>query len=161
MLPLILDHLPTYERTTSLVEAYLAHLSCFFRPIQREQIMEELLPRYYKHRVEAFAEDEKGVSVHELALLLAVLAIGATGDLTQEAANEEGWVYWHLARCALSLHNIFEGTSTSTVQALSLVGAYDFFSDNTQTLEATWKIQSLAMCLASSVSVQKYTGNFD
>lgn len=153
LLQLVLTRLPPYERATALVEAYLAHLSCFFRPVQRAQIMEELLPRYYKHKEKAVLEDEKGVSVHELALLLAVLASGAAGDLTQEASNEEGELYRQLARCALSLHNIFEGTSTATVQALSLVGTYDFFSANAETLESSWKMLSLAMYLASSVSV--------
>lgn len=159
ILQLVLTRLPTYGRATALVEAYLAHLSCFFRPVQRAQIMEELLPRYYKHKEKAVLEDEKGVSVHELALLLSVLASGAAGDLTQEAFNEEGELYRHLARCALSLHNIFEGTSTATVQALSLVGAYDFFSANAETLETSWKMLSLTMCLASSVSVGPLCAN--
>lgn len=121
--------------------------------------MEELLPRYYKYREDAILEDEKGVAVHELALLLAVLASGAAGDLTQDAFNEEGELYRHLTRCALSLHNIFEGTSIATVQALSMAGSYDFFSANAETLETAWKVLSLTLCLASSVSEPNIFGN--
>ena len=148
----MLARLPSYERATALVEAYLEHLSCFFRPVERGQIMEELLPRYYKQREDARKEDENGVAVHQLALLFAVFAAGSAGDLTQEAHNEEGELFRHLSRSALGLHSIFDGTSMATVQALSLVGAYDFFSASAQTLESAWKTQSLAMCLASSVS---------
>lgn len=152
ILEIALDRLPTYERATVLAEAYLTHLSCFFRPVLRDQIVKELLPRYYEHRGKALTEDECGVRVHHLALLLAILAVGAAGNLTQEAHNDEGDLYCHLSRCVLGLHSIFEGTSMATVQALSLIGIYNFFSASTQTLESSWKLLSLSFCLASSVS---------
>lgn len=37
---MIKERLPSYERATALVEAYLQHLSWFFRPVERDQIME-------------------------------------------------------------------------------------------------------------------------
>lgn len=159
ILKMVVDYLPTYGRAAALAEAYLTHLSCFFRPVQRDQIVKELFPRYYKHREDAFTEDECGVSVHHLALLFAILAVGAAGDLVQEAHNDEGDLYCHLSRCVLSLHSIFEGTSVATVQALSLIGVYNFFSANTQTLEAPWKLLSLSFSLASSVSATVIFGS--
>lgn len=84
---------------------------------------------------------------------------GAAGDLTQEAHNDEGDLYCHLSRCILSLHSIFEGTSVTTVQALSLIGIYNFFSANTQTLEAPWKLLSLSFSLASSVGASIILGS--
>ena len=114
--------------------------------------MEELIPMFYK-RASAPTDPDEGFEAHHLALLLGVFAAGAAGDLTLEPQNEEGELYRQLGRTALSLHSIFEGTSLVTVQALALISVYDFFSCSTQTLDSAWKMVSMALCLASSVSV--------
>lgn len=152
-------HLPPYERATALVESYLQHISLFFRPVRREQIMEELIPKFYKrsrgagHEPNAAsARDSSEIVEHELALLLAVFACGAAGDLTLEACNEEGEMYQHLARCALSLHSVFEGTSLATVQAIALIGTYDMHSASAHTVESAFKLLSLSLCLGITVS---------
>lgn len=168
------SHLPSYDRATALVEAYLQHISFFFRPVKREQIMEELLPKFYQRRGDAGAErtpvargavhspssaatrvtrdGSPDIVEHQLALLLAVFACGAAGDLTLDACNEEGETYRQLARSALSLHSVFEGTSLATVQAVALIGAYDFHSASAQTIESAFKLLSLAHCLGVTVS---------
>lgn len=152
MMAIIESHLPPYERATALVEAYLQHISCFFRPVEREQITEELLPRFYKRRgFQLSPTDDPEIVAHQLALLLAVFACGAAGDLTLDACNEEGETYRQLARSALSLHSVFEGTSLTTVQALALVGVYDVFNAGSQTIESAYKLHSLALCLGVSV----------
>lgn len=143
--------LPSYDRATALVEAYLQHVSLFFRPVKREQIMEELIPTFYMHR-KGEQRDSSEIVEHQLALLLAVFACGAAGDLTLEACNEEGETYWQLARSALSLHSIFEGTSLTTVQAVALIGVYDIHSASVQTIESAFKLLTLALCLGISVS---------
>ena len=148
---LIESQMPSYERATALAEIFLQHISFFFRPVGREQIMEELIPRFYKNRLQDRNESEGGVVVHRLALLLAVFALGAIGDLAAEKPSEEGELYRQLARTALSLHSIFEGTSLATIQAVSLIGLYEFFSSNTRTLESAWKMQALSFSLGSSV----------
>lgn len=148
---LIESRLPPYERATALVETYLQHVSLFFRPVDREQIMEELMPTFYKKREPSQTENETGTAVHRLALLLAVFACGAMGDLTKDICNEEGELYRQLARTALSLQSIFEGTSLATVQAVAMIGSYEFFSCSTHTMESAWKMQTLSFSLASSV----------
>lgn len=139
--------LPSYERATALGEAYLQHISSYFRPVDREQIMEELIPNFYKKR----GESKYGMTVHSLALLIAVFASGAMADLTQDSCNEEGELYHRLSRTALGLQSIFEGTSLATVQAVALTGLYEFFSCSTSTLDSASKLQSLSFFLATSV----------
>ena len=154
------SRLPSYERATALVEAYLAHISCFFRPVEREQIMEELLPRFYKRRsYQQLMQGDSEIVPHQLALLLAVLACGAAGDLTLDACNEEGETYHQLARSALSLHSIFEGTSLTTVQAVALIGTYDVYTAGSQTIESAYKMHSLAFCLGISVGKSSSPNN--
>lgn len=152
---LIESRLPTYERATALAEAYLQNVSLFFRPVDREQIIEELIPAFYKKRVQTGDENETGAAVHRLALLAAVFACGSMGDLTLETTNEEGELFRQLSRTALSLQSIFEGTSLATVQAVALLGLYEFFSCSSRTLESAWKMQALSFSLASSVRLHR------
>lgn len=152
---LIESRLPTYERATALAEAYLQHISLFFRPVDREQLMEELIPMFYRNREQASDENETGTVVHRLSLLTAVFACGSMGDLTLETTNEEGELFRQLSRAALSLQSIFEGTSLATVQAVALLGLYEFFSCSSRTLESAWKMQALSFSLASSVCLHR------
>lgn len=64
----------------------------------------------------AVAAPRSGTEIleHQLALL-AIFACGAAGDLTLEACDEEDETYRQLAKSALSLHSVFEGTSLATV----------------------------------------------
>lgn len=143
--------MPSYERATALAEIYVQHVSPHFGPVDREQIMEELIPMFYKKDRQRRNENEVVTVAHRLALLTAIFACGAMGDLTQEACNEEGELYRQLSRTALSLHSIFEGTSLATIQTISLLGLYEFFNCSVHTLDAAWKMQALSFSLASSV----------
>lgn len=154
ILSAIESRLPSYDRASILVEAYLQNISSFFRPVRREQIMGELLPKFYKHQdITQSPNDDHEIAAHQLALMLAVFACGAAGDLTMESCNEEGEMYKHLARSALGMHSVFEGTSLATVQALALVGAYDLYSASTETIESAFKLLGLAHCLGITVSL--------
>lgn len=154
ILSAIESRLPTYDRATALVEAYLQNISSFFRPVSREQIMGELLPQFYKHRdITQSSNDGHEIAAHQLALILAVFACGAAGDLNMDSCNEEGETYRYLARSALGMHSVFEGTSLATVQALALVGAYDLYSASTETIESAFKLLGLAHCLGITVSL--------
>lgn len=154
------SRLPTYERATALAEAYIQHITCFFRPVLREQIMEELIPKFYKRNNNALSisptdSPPRGcaeIFEHQLALLFAIFACGAAGDLTLDACNEEGETYRQLARSALSLHSVFEGTSLATVQAVGLIGAYDVCSASLQSIELPFKMLTLALSLGITVS---------
>lgn len=155
--------LPSYSRATALAEAYLQNLSWFFRPVAREEIMEELIPIVYKKHPPARSDqvvdlpsDSRGgqtrTDLHVLALLFAIFANGAVADLTLPAWNDEGELYYHLARTALSLKPVFDGAGLQAVEAVALLGSYNLFSCRNKGLEGTWKMMSLCLSLAASVS---------
>lgn len=163
---MIEDMLPPYSRATALVEAYLQNLSWFFRPVDREEIMEELIPTVYKRKhppdrsdqaVDLPSDSHGGqtrteTDLHVLALLFAIFANGAVADLTLPAWNDEGELYYQLARTALSLKPVFDGAGLQAVEAVALLGSYNLFSCRSKGLEGTWKILSFCLSLAASVS---------
>lgn len=151
---LIESQLPSYERATSLCEAFLQNLGWFVGPITRTQVMEELLPAVYKRRGHRFVTKRTthNVNVHDLALLLSVFACGAAGDLTQEPDNKEGQIYNHLCRSTLGLGSVLKKSSLSSIQAMLLLGVYNLYSGCGYDLEESWKILSFAMSSAASVS---------
>lgn len=153
------EKLPSLERASALVEAYLENLSWFIRPIDREQIMEELIPEVYRKwrfasssNCAGSSNEESPIDPHVLALLFAVFACGADGDLTLAPWNDEADLYYLLARAAVSLKPVFDGCSLHAVQAIALIAAHDLFSCRRNSLEGTWKMLSFSMSLAVSVS---------
>ncbi|KAH8113147.1 hypothetical protein DFH11DRAFT_1510936 [Phellopilus nigrolimitatus] len=162
ILRLIEARLPTYARATALAEAYLGNIAWFCRIVRREQLMEELLPEVYKplrthnnlHDESSDSEEDYivGIRSHLLPLLLAVLACGAAGDLTLPLNNDEAEVYVQLARAALSVHSVFWGASTVTVQTVVLLAAYDFCTCRKATPEPAWKMMTFGLSLAASVN---------
>lgn len=119
------------------------------------------MPKFFRRssgglRVPAAVTASRGgteILEHQLALLLAIFACGAAGDLTLEACNDEGETYRQLAQSALSLHSVFEGTSLATVQAVAIIGAYGIFSASAQTIESPFKLLTLALSLGITVSL--------
>lgn len=83
--------------------------------------------------------------------MLAVFACGALADLTLPPDNVEAPAYHLLSKAALSQQNLFGAASLSTVQALSMLGAYDLYLCTRNSLEFSWKMLSFAMILGSSV----------
>ena len=160
--------LPSRARASSLCEAYLTNLSWFFRPIDRSQLVEELMPMIYNYRgrdgrkasggdptLEGPVELDPDIDMHDLALLLASFACGAAGDLTLPPYNDEAELYRTLALSCMPCKPILEsddGASLSSVQAAVMLGAYHLFSGRKNSLEHTWKIQGVACMLAASVS---------
>ena len=158
---IIAEQLPSYERATALIEAYLENGDWFPRPIQRDQIMEELMPFVYRNRrtdwLRTMQDEENEFSethnMHNLALALGVFACGAASDLTQLPTNAEGTLYRRLALAILGDHSIFNsGASLETVQAVILVAQYDFFACTNTSMETSWKIFQFGLILAVSVS---------
>ncbi|KAL5487469.1 hypothetical protein ACEPAI_5577 [Sanghuangporus weigelae] len=158
------EMLPPYNRATALVEAYLTNLSWFFRPVEREEIMEELIPLVYKRRrphsvssCSGTSSDSSGghtrTDPHALGLLLSIFAVGAVADMTLPPWNDEGELYYQLSRTALSLKPVFEGAGLHAVEAIALLAAYNLFSCRRKGLEGTWKILSFSLSLAASVSL--------
>lgn len=145
-------HLPPYERASALVEAYLQNLSWSLCTVDRQQLYEELLPALYKRKPSEVSLTEDRIHPHDLALILTVFAVGAAGDLTLKLGNDEALYYEHLARAALGISSILSSASLSAVQATCLLGYITVYTARKSSLEEAWRIISLGMSLASSVS---------
>lgn len=150
------SQLPTFERASALCEAYLQNLSWFNLSISRAHLMEELLPLVYHHKLRLNGSVNK-VDVRDLALLFAVFACGAAGDLTLKANNNEGCQYYYLARATMGLGS---GLCRGCLQALltiSLLGLYHLFASPTDVPEEAWRMHSIATSSASTVSRSSQT----
>lgn len=180
----IVSQLPPIDRATALVEAYFTNLAWFLGPIERVQVVDELLPLFYPSLGAAGGSRRKTTaasastsasststsstsnnaetlshlistatdSPHDLALLFTVFACGAVADLTQPPDNVEALRFNALSRATLGLYNLFEAGSLSACQAVFLNGSFEVYSGKRASQESAWKMFSLAMCLASSVS---------
>ena len=153
---MIEDRLPSYERASALIEAYLQNASWLIRPADREQIWEELMPEVYKKG--RFGNRNASGSAqlihpHTLSLLLAIFAVGAIADLTLPPWNEEAELYYQLSRVAISLKPVFDGAGLTAVQAIALLVMYDVFACRKSTFDGTWKMTSFCMALAGSVRI--------
>lgn len=83
----LFDHLPSQPRAWSLCETYMEQASWAFRPIKRDEIIDDILTPTYKALKERRATGSLGahnVSSHKLAVLFIVFALGALVDLTLE-----------------------------------------------------------------------------
>lgn len=144
------EKLPSLARASALVEAYLENTSWFVKLIDREQIVEELLPLFYKRRSTSGVRGD----AHTLSLLFAIFACGAVADFTLPPWNEEADLYYQLAWTTFGLRSMFEGTTLQTIQALAVIGSYDIFSCRRNSLEGTCKMIGYCMSLAVSVSLR-------
>ncbi|KAG6918921.1 hypothetical protein DXG01_010576 [Tephrocybe rancida] len=86
-LELLLGYLPSQPRAWSLCETYMEHATWVFRPIRRDEIIDEILSPIYKSLRERRAAESLGphtICPHKLAVLFLVFALGALVDLTLE-----------------------------------------------------------------------------
>jgi hypothetical protein len=86
-LELILTYLPPQPRAWSLYETYMEHASWLFRPLKRDEMVDEILSPIYK----AVKEKKmyglraiESISPHKVAVLFLVFTLGALVDLTLE-----------------------------------------------------------------------------
>ncbi|KIM68627.1 hypothetical protein SCLCIDRAFT_13431 [Scleroderma citrinum Foug A] len=146
--------LPPYPRATTLCETYMENSAWIFRPISREELIDEILVPVYalaKQKTQATQETEE-VSPHTLSVLYMVFAHGALTDLTLSAYNSEAENYFHLGRLALSLRSVLDLPSAQTLQAICLMACYHSNSGRRYTLDSAWLLISLASKMAQAVS---------
>jgi hypothetical protein len=150
-------HLPTLERALYLAETYLDQAAWLFRGIGRLQLIEEMLPVFYKKSISYSPENLEDYSgPHDLALLFMVFAIGALVDLRQDPANPEAEHYHQIARAAICLQPVLEKPSLVTIQTLHLLSIYNAMSSNEvgsneTSMETTWSLITLATHLSQTV----------
>ena len=76
-------------------------------------------------------------------------------DPRREPKNEQGQLYYHLARVALGLQPILDRVSLSTVQVLTMVSLYDGMAIRKDDLEEARKTLSLAAVIATRNEEQR------
>ncbi|EGN96940.1 hypothetical protein SERLA73DRAFT_75787 [Serpula lacrymans var. lacrymans S7.3] len=155
---LIEGQLPSWERARYLSESYLDGAAWLFRGVNRDQLMDEILPVYYSSSSVKPVEEHN--SAHELALLFVVFAVGALVDLTQEPGNVEAEHYHQIARAAICLQPVLEKPSLTTIQALHLLSVYNAmsgneFSSKEASMETTWSLIILAAHLSQTIGLHR------
>lgn len=91
ILEILINHLPPQTRAWSLCETYLEHVAWTFRPLKRDEIVDEILLPIYRsikgRESEPAADALLAVSPHKLGVLFMIFAVGALLDLTLEACK--------------------------------------------------------------------------
>ena len=151
------SHLPNWERAHYLAETYLEQAAWLFRGVGRLQLLDEMLPVFYKKPVPYMLDDSEDYNgPHDLALLFMVFAIGALVDLRQDPNNPEADHYHQIARAAICLQPVLEKPSLVTIQTLHLLSIYNAMSSNEvegheTSMETTWSLITLATHLSQTV----------
>jgi len=152
---MLFDRLPPQTRASSLCETYLEHNSWAFRPLKRDEIMEEIISPVYKalRDRQATGEPISSFSPHKLSVIYLIFALGALVDLTLEpcasshsvetdtnspllADNKEAESYYNLSRASLSLRSVFDSPEISTVQAILLMASYHSMAGRRYTIDS-------------------------
>lgn len=151
--------LPARPRAWSLCETFVEQASWVFRPLQREEMIEDILTPIYEAKQErenplqrAVKSTTTPVSPHRISVLYSILALGGLSDMTLPAFNEEGERYHHCARAALALRSIFDSPMVETVQAILFLAFYCGNFAPRYKRDSVWMLVSLASKVAQSVS---------
>ncbi|KAG6837547.1 hypothetical protein H0H93_007728 [Arthromyces matolae] len=156
-LDILFGYLPSQPRAWSLCETYIEHASWAFRPLKRDEIIDDTLSPIYKSLKERRATNFPGphtIFPHKLAVLFLIFALGALVDLTLEPYNAEAIKYVHLSRACLSLRSIFESPEVTTVQAVVLMGAFHGLAGKRYTLDGSWSLTTLGCKLAQCIGLR-------
>lgn len=160
----LLSLLPPYPRASALCETYMEHAAWIFRPIQREELIDDILSPVYalaQKRESNATESKAECFEHTIAVLYMVFAQGALMDLTLPLCNQEAEDYFHLGRVALSLRSVFESPAIHTVQALALMGYYYSNRGKQYALGSAWSVITLASKLAQSMGLHRDPSRFN
>lgn len=153
LLAQLVCYLPPFERATALYEAFFRNCAWFLAPVERSHFVSEIVPQFYPKRRPVQPGIIHAQHAHDFALLFALFACGAAGDLTQNPTNKEAEQFSTLARAALGVRSIMHGASLTGVQTLYLLAAYDVYTGEKKSQEDGWKLATLGSCMAVSVSV--------
>lgn len=151
---MLFESLPPRPRAWSLCETYMEQASWLFRPLRREEIIDDLLTPIYnakEEREDPNCSVRTQTSPHKFAVLYLIFAQGALVDLTLPPYNEEAENYHHYARAALTLRSIFDSPMIETVQAIVLLAYYHSNAGKRYTQDSVWTLISLGAKLAQSV----------
>ncbi|KAG1779822.1 fungal-specific transcription factor domain-containing protein [Suillus placidus] len=159
----LLTLLPPYPRASALCETYMENAAWIFRPIRREELIDDILSPVYalaQKRQSNTSESKMECPEHTIAALYMVFAQGALMDLTLPSCNQEAEDYFHLGRVALSLRSVFESPTTHTIQALAVMGYCYSNRGKQNALNSAWSIMALASKLAQSMGLHRDPSRF-
>lgn len=151
---MLLTSLPDRPRAWSLCETFLEQACWLFRPLKRDELIEEIFTPVYiaKEEHENPQPNHKAkVSPHKISSIYSIFAMGGMVDLTLPAFNQEGEHYHQCARAALALQSIFDSPVIETVQALLFMTYYCSNASQRYRRDSVWLLISLASKVAQSV----------
>uniref|UniRef100_A0A8H8CL84 Xylanolytic transcriptional activator regulatory domain-containing protein n=1 Tax=Psilocybe cubensis TaxID=181762 RepID=A0A8H8CL84_PSICU len=154
-LDFMLEHLPPEPRAWSLCETYMEQATWAFRPIRRDELIDDMLSPVYKVVKDRSLLSTSPVSAHKLAALYFVFSAGALVDLTLEPYSQEAETYYHLGRACLSLRSVLDSPEISTVQAILLMAFYHANAGNRYTMDSAWALTSLGAKLAQGLGLHR------
>ncbi|KAL0949720.1 hypothetical protein HGRIS_009759 [Hohenbuehelia grisea] len=159
-LDMLFSHLPSQPRAWALCETYLEQATLTCRPLQRSEIVDDILSPIYKHIKDRGSctpvpSVPSSISPHKLAVLFMIFALGALVDLTLTDFDVESENFYHLSRASLSLRSIFDSPEISTVQAILLMASYHNMGGRRFSMDSSWGLQSLSSKLAQSMGLHR------
>ena len=140
-LELLEAYLPSMDEALDLCNCYIDHGTYFFRPIQRDELFDILLPGVYNAAagrravrlddgssppsdIEEGHSNMKRSAPHALASLYFIFSLGALLDLERPPFNSDAERFCDLGRAGLSLRSVYESANMDTVQAMGLMATY-------------------------------------
>ena len=144
--------LPSYGRAMFLIDRYHVTFDSTVVAVPPSQTDEHIIPLFYPAEEPIQGRDLSKDSLHDLALLFAVLASGCTNDYSLPQRNAEAESYTHLSKAALSFHNIIQHASLSAVQTILILSSYTRTLGMSRRADKAWSLMSFGCQIAISVS---------
>jgi hypothetical protein len=156
--------LPELGRALTLCESYLNHATFFFRPVKRDQLLDQLLPNTYDSthaKAQARAngspsadplEVDDSSYAHALASLFFIFSLGALFDITLPPYNAQAEHFYHVGRAALSLRKTCPPT-LETVQAVGLMATYHSLAGKKYSRDSAVRLSNHPFCGGSLTGV--------
>ncbi|KAF9452456.1 hypothetical protein P691DRAFT_697077 [Macrolepiota fuliginosa MF-IS2] len=157
-LDLLYSYLPEQPRAWTLCETYLEQAAWTFRPVKRDEIINDILAPTYRalkaKQVEGYTSLQ-GISPHKLAVLYLVFALGTLVDLTIEPYSKEAEMYYDLSRACLALRSVSDSPELATVQAVLLMASYHGMGSKRYTMDSSWVLASVGAKVAQSLGLHR------
>ena len=149
----LISHLPPLSDAADLTEAYLVRNTWAIKPVERNQVADELLPMFYRKGRPSIPDHVSAEHLHHLALLFMIMSCGLSASPEIPDAPSRIGLYYNLSRASLCLGRIVEHGSVAACQTLLLFAVYTKNGIFDPTREVEDKFFGLALTIASSVSL--------
>ncbi|KZV84725.1 hypothetical protein EXIGLDRAFT_841970 [Exidia glandulosa HHB12029] len=148
------DCLPPRRVAITLSNAYFAHSAWMFGAVLHEEMLAMLAALY-----PGPDDDEKpvidGLSLHEVAVVYAVLSLAALLDPDEEPQRDLAYNYFDLATIALGIDSCIEHPTIHAVRALHLCGWFLQVADDHGGMGKAYGLTGLACQLCKGLGVHR------